>query len=91
MKKYARVCRGTGGHIAPGIAVAERLLERNDRCILVVGKKEVDGIFLRKYANMERVVFPATPFSKRPFRFLKFFLSQSFSFFKALFFWRRTK
>ncbi|MDR2436313.1 MAG: UDP-N-acetylmuramate dehydrogenase [Puniceicoccales bacterium] len=91
MKKYAIVCGGTGGHIAPGIAVAERLLERNNRCILVVSKKEVDGIFLRKYANMEHIVFPVAPFSKRPFKFLKFLLSQSFSFFKALFFLAKNK
>ncbi|MDR0679529.1 MAG: UDP-N-acetylmuramate dehydrogenase [Puniceicoccales bacterium] len=91
MKKYAIACGGTGGHIAPGIAVAERFFERNNECILVMSKKEVDGVFLRKYASIKSVAFSATPFSKRPFKFLKFLFSQTFSFFTALFFLLKNK
>ncbi|MDR3273959.1 MAG: UDP-N-acetylmuramate dehydrogenase [Puniceicoccales bacterium] len=86
MKTYAIACGGTGGHIAPGIALAERLLERNNECILVVSKKEVDDIFLRKYANIRKISLSASPFSKQLFKFSKFLFTQTFSFFTALFF-----
>ncbi|MDR1255318.1 MAG: UDP-N-acetylmuramate dehydrogenase [Puniceicoccales bacterium] len=91
MRKYAIACGGTGGHIAPGIAVAERLFERNNECILVVSRKEVDDIFLRKYPDIKKVTFRATPFSKSPLGFLKFLFSHIFSFFAAIFFLLKNK
>lgn len=36
------VCGGTGGHLFPGIAVGEELLERRHQVMLVLSEKEVD-------------------------------------------------
>ena len=39
-------CGGTGGHLAPGIALAETLQERGHQCMLLISQKDVDTILI---------------------------------------------
>src|SRR5687768_9833260 len=52
---------GTGGHLFPGIAVAEALHERDCETILIVSQKEVDQQGLRGSPGQEVISLPALP------------------------------
>ena len=49
----AIACGGTGGHLFPGMAVGEKLLERGYDVLLLVSEKEVDQISSRGASGME--------------------------------------
>ncbi len=67
----AIACGGTGGHLFPGIAVGECLLDRGYRVILVVSRKEIDRQALQAEHRFPTLALPAVGFSARhPFRFL---------------------
>ena len=72
MIKCLICCGGTGGHLSPGIALAEALHERHHECILVVSNKEVDSRLLRKYPDLNYVRTPGRPFSLNPLKFVAF-------------------
>ena len=57
------VCGGTGGHLAPGIALAEELERQGDRCLLLISRKEVDAALTRKYAHLKFRKIPGAAFS----------------------------
>lgn len=59
----AIACGGTGGHLYPGLAVAERLWEAGARVTLVVSKKEVDQQALRGDDRFDVLTLPAIGFS----------------------------
>ncbi|MGE3310715.1 MAG: glycosyltransferase [Limisphaerales bacterium] len=63
--RVAIACGGTGGHLYPGLAVAERLWEAGARVTLVVSKKEVDQQALRGDARFDVLTLPAIGFSTR--------------------------
>ncbi len=69
---------GTGGHIFPGIAIAERLEAASGRggvvCEFAVSGRPLDGEILRKAGRRFRVN-PAQPVSVRPRGFLRFAMS----------------
>ncbi|NCG08130.1 MAG: UDP-N-acetylglucosamine--N-acetylmuramyl-(pentapeptide) pyrophosphoryl-undecaprenol N-acetylglucosamine transferase [Verrucomicrobia bacterium] len=46
-------CGGTGGHLAPGIAIAEVLMDQGHRCLLLVSRKTVDAALTKKYEHIE--------------------------------------
>ena len=52
-------CGGTGGHLFPGIAVAEELARRGHKALLVISEKKVDADASAKYGDLEFVVVPA--------------------------------
>lgn len=52
MSRFLIVCGGTGGHLAPGIAVAEGLLKRGHECRLVISRKEVDSRLIADYPHL---------------------------------------
>jgi len=71
------VCGGTGGHLAPGIAVAEELLSRGNKVSLLISTKQVDSRLVRKYGHLDFERLPGAAFGKRPtemFRFSKGFV-----------------
>lgn len=49
MSRFLVICGGTGGHLSPGIAVAEELEARGHECRLLISKKDVDSRLVQKY------------------------------------------
>jgi UDP-N-acetylglucosamine--N-acetylmuramyl-(pentapeptide) pyrophosphoryl-undecaprenol N-acetylglucosamine transferase len=52
-------CGGTGGHLFPGLAVAEQLLQRGANITLMVSAKEVDQTATKTTSGMQIVTLPA--------------------------------
>ncbi len=67
---------GTGGHLAPGIALAEELTRRGHACTLIVSGKRVDSRLLEKYPHLNFVRSPGTGFQWGFLAVLKFSASQ---------------
>jgi UDP-N-acetylglucosamine--N-acetylmuramyl-(pentapeptide) pyrophosphoryl-undecaprenol N-acetylglucosamine transferase len=65
-------CGGTGGHLFPGLAVAEELLMRGCQVTLMVSPKEVDQQAVKAVRGMDVVTLPAVGLQRG--QYLKFFL-----------------
>ncbi len=52
MSKILIACGGTGGHLAPGIAIAEALQDGGHDCVLLVSEKEIDSVLIEKYERL---------------------------------------
>ncbi len=77
-------CGGTGGHLSPGVALAESLLERKYRSTLVVSHKEVDSRLLKSYPHLEYIKTMGQQFSWKPHHLVSFIISHVAGFFYAL-------
>ena len=55
----AIACGGTGGHLFPGIAVAEALQRKGSSVLLLVSPKEIDQQAVQQARGMEAIVLPA--------------------------------
>src|SRR5438067_8248481 len=70
-------CGGTGGHLFPGIAVAEVLRDRGHEVMLLVSEKEIDALALSGRANFRFEKLPTvglpSPFSPAILGFLRRF------------------
>jgi UDP-N-acetylglucosamine--N-acetylmuramyl-(pentapeptide) pyrophosphoryl-undecaprenol N-acetylglucosamine transferase len=55
----AIACGGTGGHLFPGLAVAESLQERGCEIVLLVSDKEIDQVAAQSASGMEVLALPA--------------------------------
>ncbi len=75
MKRAIIACGGTGGHMSPGIALAEELTSRNWKCTLLISNKQVDSRLVKKYGQFEYETVDGRPFSIRPDRLLLFLVS----------------
>lgn len=51
-KKIIIACGGTGGHLFPGIAVAQELKSRGHEVLLLISEKEVDARASEKYSDL---------------------------------------
>ncbi len=91
MSTFVICCGGTGGHLSPGISLAEGLIEKGHQCTLVISNKEVDSRLLIKYSDLRFVRAPGAPFSLRPLRFLRFAIAQTRGLAFALSFLRSTR
>lgn len=52
-------CGGTGGHLFPGIAVAEAMRARGHEVLLLISEKQVDAEASAKYAHLTFATLPA--------------------------------
>jgi len=82
-KTFIIACGGTGGHLSPGIALAEELIERGDRCILIISQKKVDQKLCQAYPHISFIQIPGIGFPRQIFRIPKFFFLQLKSFLKS--------
>jgi UDP-N-acetylglucosamine--N-acetylmuramyl-(pentapeptide) pyrophosphoryl-undecaprenol N-acetylglucosamine transferase len=57
--RVAIACGGTGGHLFPGLAVADQLARRGCAVTLLISPKEVDQAAVRGVSGMEIVTLPA--------------------------------
>ncbi len=80
-KSFVIACGGTGGHLSPGIALAERLTEKGYHCILLVSKKKIDARLSEKYSYLEFRRAPGAAFGLAPKVFAKFVVEFSLSIF----------
>jgi UDP-N-acetylglucosamine--N-acetylmuramyl-(pentapeptide) pyrophosphoryl-undecaprenol N-acetylglucosamine transferase len=76
MRRYLIACGGTGGHLSPGIAVAEELIRRGHSPRLLISRKEVDGRLAQKYRHLDFCEIPGTPFGLSPITLARFGGSQ---------------
>jgi UDP-N-acetylglucosamine--N-acetylmuramyl-(pentapeptide) pyrophosphoryl-undecaprenol N-acetylglucosamine transferase len=71
----AIACGGTGGHLFPGLAVAEQLVRHRCNVILLISPKEVDQQAAQGISGMEIVTLPAVGLSRgRALSFLRGFI-----------------
>ncbi len=58
-KRILIACGGTGGHLFPGIAVAQELIKRGHEAILLISRKEIDAEASGKYGELSFHSVPA--------------------------------
>ena len=76
MSRFVISCGGTGGHLAPGISVAEALIGRGHNCWLVISRKQVDARLIEDYPQLEFVQAPGSALSGSPLGLISFILGQ---------------
>ncbi|MFA6962386.1 MAG: UDP-N-acetylglucosamine--N-acetylmuramyl-(pentapeptide) pyrophosphoryl-undecaprenol N-acetylglucosamine transferase [Opitutaceae bacterium] len=84
MSNYIISCGGTGGHLSPGIALAEGLALRGHTATLLISKKRVDARLIEKYPHLRFVPIPGSPFTMEPAGLVRFLVSQTKGFFISL-------
>lgn len=72
MSTFVISCGGTGGHLAPGIALAEGLNARGHTTHLIISNKDVDSLLVTAYPDLKFVRSPGAGFSWKPLAFIKF-------------------
>lgn len=65
-------CGGTGGHLSPGIAIAERLLREGEACSLLVSRKQVDARLGEAYPHLDFIRVPGAPLGLSPLALARF-------------------
>jgi len=61
----AIACGGTGGHLFPGLAVAEQLKQRGCDVALMISPKDVDQNAVKAASGMEIFTLPAVGLQNR--------------------------
>ncbi|MDR2676312.1 MAG: UDP-N-acetylglucosamine--N-acetylmuramyl-(pentapeptide) pyrophosphoryl-undecaprenol N-acetylglucosamine transferase [Opitutaceae bacterium] len=76
-KTFLIACGGTGGHLSPGIALAEGLVARGHAAALLISRKKVDARLAEKYPHLRFLRVPGSPLSFHPLRLARFVLTQA--------------
>lgn len=77
MSRFVIACGGTGGHLSPGIALAEVLTARGHTATLFISQKRVDARLVEQYPHLALARVPGAPFGLRPDVLARFLLKQS--------------
>ena len=77
MSRFVIACGGTGGHLSPGIALAEALMARGHAVTLFISHKKVDTRLMEKYPHLDAARVPSAPFGWRPDVHARFHLKQT--------------
>jgi UDP-N-acetylglucosamine--N-acetylmuramyl-(pentapeptide) pyrophosphoryl-undecaprenol N-acetylglucosamine transferase len=77
MSAFVISCGGTGGHLSPGIALAEGLVARGHSVRLLISNKKVDARLIEKYPQFEFVRVPGTGFSFSPVKLARCMVTQA--------------
>jgi UDP-N-acetylglucosamine--N-acetylmuramyl-(pentapeptide) pyrophosphoryl-undecaprenol N-acetylglucosamine transferase len=91
MSRFIISCGGTGGHLSPGISLAEGLVARGHTVTLLISHKKVDARLIEKYPHFEFLRVPGTGFSFSPIRLIRCVYSQTKGFLFCLKLVRTTK
>jgi UDP-N-acetylglucosamine--N-acetylmuramyl-(pentapeptide) pyrophosphoryl-undecaprenol N-acetylglucosamine transferase len=75
-RRFLISCGGTGGHLSPGIALAEGLAARGHRATLLISNKKVDTTLIAKYPELAFERIPGAPLAWSPAGFARFVVSQ---------------
>jgi UDP-N-acetylglucosamine--N-acetylmuramyl-(pentapeptide) pyrophosphoryl-undecaprenol N-acetylglucosamine transferase len=76
MSRFLISCGGTGGHLSPGISLAEGLTARGHEVTLLISMKKVDARLAEKYPALTFERMPGSGFSWSPLRLARFLGSQ---------------
>lgn len=88
MSRFVIACGGTGGHLSPGIALAEALVARGHAVTLFISHKKVDTRLVEKYPHLAAERVASSPFGLRPDVLGRFAIKQAQG---LLFSWRYLK
>ncbi len=91
MSSFIIACGGTGGHLSPGIALAEALVARGHSTSLLISHKKVDSRLSEKYPQLDFLRVPSAPFGWRPDVHLRFHVRQTQGLFFCFDLLRRVK
>jgi UDP-N-acetylglucosamine--N-acetylmuramyl-(pentapeptide) pyrophosphoryl-undecaprenol N-acetylglucosamine transferase len=80
MSRFLISCGGTGGHVSPGISLAEGLVARGHEVVLLISMKKVDARLVEKYPNLRFARMPGYGFGWRPDAMVRFAASQAAAF-----------
>ena len=80
MSRFLLSCGGTGGHLSPGVALAEGLVGRGHEVTLLISRKKVDARLIEKYPHLRFVTMPGTGFSWTPAGAVRFVSAQAAAF-----------
>lgn len=91
MSRFIISCGGTGGHLSPGISLAEGLQARGHETSLLISHKKVDSRLSEKYPQLRFERMPGTGFSWSPWKLARCAVSQAQAFWFCLRLIRRTR
>lgn len=91
MSRYIISCGGTGGHLSPGISLAEGLRARGHDTRLLISQKKVDARLSEKYPQLRFERMPGCGFAWHPGKLIRCVVSQARAFWFCLRLIRRTR
>tara|TARA_B100001057_G_scaffold137285_1_gene136938 strand:+ start:198 stop:1337 length:1140 start_codon:yes stop_codon:yes gene_type:complete len=89
MRNIVIACGGTGGHLTPGIALAQSLEEKGYPCWLFISQKSVDTRLSSKYPKLSFEPMPGAPLLKSPMGLARFGKGFVTSFLRSHAFYRK--
>jgi UDP-N-acetylglucosamine--N-acetylmuramyl-(pentapeptide) pyrophosphoryl-undecaprenol N-acetylglucosamine transferase len=76
VSRFLISCGGTGGHLSPGIALAEGLRAGGHEVTLLISQKKVDARLIEKYPRLTFLRMPGSGFAWSPVRLARCAASQ---------------